>query len=415
MTTNSSPSKNRILLVNQFFYPDVSGGSQYLTDLAVDLEREDFDVHVLAGERAYDGRTRLSGTPGTGGSITVHRLRLPPFRKNNVSSHIAGYVFFFLQAFWKCLRIPRPDVVITMSTPPLLGLMGTFLKRFRSARHIAWIQDVYPEIACALGLLKPRSPITRLLRRLDTHALRRADAVVALGEDMKRRLLERGFQGLAASRLHVIRDWVDADTIRPVSHATNPFRARHGLENAFVVLYSGNMGWCHDFAAVRETALRLRHHPRVRFCFIGDGAKKAELMDFQRGERLENTLFLPYQDRAALPETLPAADVSLVTLAAGFEGLVVPSKIYGALAAGRPVVFVGDVSSEPARIVREAACGFVTAPDDPSALEKALVQLESDADLQTRMGANARKAAVRDFTRSQGTKQFMALIGAVLE
>jgi len=289
-----------------------------------------------------------------------------------------------------------------MSTPPLVATLGVAVRALRGARFVYWLQDVYPELAVEFGVLRSRSPATLAFEAASRWTLRRADAVVVLGEAMADRVCAKGVD---PARVHLIPNWADGESIRPMPHGTNPFRRAHGLDGKRVVLYSGNMGRAHDLATVLAAAERLRDRPDLVFLFVGEGAKRPEAAAAAR--RLPAVRLLPYQPREALASSLSAGDVHLVTQEPFTVGLVEPSKLYGVMAAGRPVLYVGPPETEAAATVRREAIGEVVSNGDVDGAVDALCRLLEDAE---ETGGRARAAFEREYGRSQRTGAFASLL-----
>jgi glycosyltransferase involved in cell wall biosynthesis len=226
-----------------------------------------------------------------------------------------------------------------------------------------------------------------MLAWLRDRSLARAACNVALGERMAARLRARGVSG---ERIAVIPNWADGEAIRPLEHAANPLRREWGLAEAFVAGYSGNMGRVHEFETILNAARRLRHERGVRFVLIGDGRWRAWIEEEARRDRLDAVLLKPYQPRESLTMSLGLADVHLVSLQPSMEGLVVPSKVYGIAAAGRPLVYIGDPGGEIGEIVSRYDVGLAVRAGDAEALATALLELRADPRRRLAMGARAR-------------------------
>ncbi len=299
----------------------------------------------------------------------------------------------------------RPDAVISLSTPPLVALLGLTLARLRGASSLYWVMDVYPQLAFELGVIEPRSIVGRIFRRLSAACLRRSDEVIALGDTMAERLSSEG-----AGPVTVIHNWADGEAIHPVEPQDNPLRAEWGWSDRFVVLYSGNMGLAHEFDTVLDAAERLAADPRILLAFVGGGPRRAEVEAEARRRGLSNVEFLPYVPREQLGDSLTAGDVHLVTLRERMPGLLVPSKIYGILAAGRPSVYVGPQQGEIADILDSGRCGIGVRGGDADALAEAIRGYANDPARTREHGANARRSFEMRFTREHGVDAFRELL-----
>jgi colanic acid biosynthesis glycosyl transferase WcaI len=379
----------RIIILNQFFHPDHSATSQLMTELAESLVERGVEVTALAGRGRYNGGQRLAPRDEHRG-VRIERAWATSFGKRSTFGRISDYLSFYLGSFWKLFRLPRHDLVMALTTPPLIGLVALVVGRLRGMRVMMLVQDVYPDIAVALGTLSASNPVTRILDWIGRQTLRRSDRIVVLSRCMRDRIAAKVGEA-CLSRIDVIHNWADGSDIRPlVEGENNPFSEEQDLSGLFVVLFSGNLGLVNEFATVLEAARLLRERRDILFLFIGDGAKTTEIEQFSQRHNLTNVRLLPYQPRARLRYSLAAGDALLVTLAAGLAGLSVPSKAYAAMAAGRPLVFVGDPRSEIAGIIEENSCGAVIPAGVSDRLAAVILELESDRQRANNLGEGAR-------------------------
>jgi glycosyltransferase involved in cell wall biosynthesis len=277
----------------------------------------------------------------------------------------------------------------------MIALGLAHVARVRSVPLVTWIQDVYPEVAVSLGLLSSSGVAYRALLSAATWTHRLTTKIVTLSTGMAERLVA---QGAPQSKLKTIPNWADGSLIHPLPPEDNPFRQKHGLVERFVVMYSGNMGAGHDM----ETLLRAAHlaeriSPQSLFVFVGDGARRREAEELAKESR--NVRFLPYQRKEDLATSLSAADVHLVSLREGLEGLLVPSKVYGALASGRPVCYIGPVTCEVAKIVRRDDLGWEGRNGDAEGLARAIAALAADGERWRSVCARARSTFESQFDR----------------
>lgn len=379
----------RIVFFNRCYWPDASATSQLLTDLAAHLAGLGHEIVVATGRHRLDvtapplpQRARVDG-------VDIHRLRTTALGRLGLAGRALDYASYYLAAFGFALRnLRRGDVVVAKTDPPLLGAVmqpAVWLKR---AELVNWWQDVYPDVAERLGML--HFPLVgRLLRGLRNFSLRRARSNVAIGAGMAEHL--RRF--VAPERVALIHNWSAPMAADPLPQASNAYRSELGLGLAVVFAYSGNLGRAHRFDALLAAGARLRERTDLRFLIVGDGPQLPSLKSAARG--WPNWTFLPLQPRERLAESLAAADVHLVSLDPGLEGLIVPSKLYGVLAAARPTLFIGAPDGEAATLLREHDCGVAVAADDVAGLEQAIERLAADRALRLRLGANAQAAAAQ--------------------
>ena len=385
-----------VLFVNQHYWPDVAATAQHLTDLAEHLAGDGFDVSVLCGQGAYAAGALGSPAEETRNGVRVSRVRTTSFGRARHLGRIADYAAFYAQVLGRLLAGPRYDLVVVLTTPPLLSVAAALAKRARGQRYAVWSMDLHPDAEVALGMLGERSAAARALHALNDVGYRNADLVVDLGFRMRERIAAKG---VAPGRSETIGPWADGDEVRPVPPSHNAVRRELGIgDDQFVVMYSGNAGLAHRFDEVLEVMRRLDGDDRVSFLFVGAGPRRAEIEGYVRDHGLRNVRYVDYFPRDQLAESLSAGDVHLLTLREEMAGVAVPSKLYGVLAAGRPVVVVGPERSEPARAVREAGVGVVV---DPAAgggadrLEAALRALADDPDERRALGERARDHFLR--------------------
>jgi glycosyltransferase involved in cell wall biosynthesis len=297
---------------------------------------------------------------------------------------------------------------VALTTPPLIAATALVAKALKGSRLVYWVQDLYPEIAVAMGALAPGSLAVRTMSALSRAVLRRADAVVALGEEMRLRCIAAG---ALPDRAHVIPNWADGTGVRPVPHEQNSLRPAIAGEARFVAMYSGNMGRVHDIETLIGAARLLRDRREIAFVFAGDGAKRSLVEAAAR--ELPNVRLAPYQPRERLSESLSAADVHLVALSTEIEGLAEPSKLYGIMAAGRPTLYVGPERAEVARTIQREGCGGRIANGDAAGLADAILALVGNTVVRDAMCSRARGALEMRYQRSVATQRFASLLAAV--
>src|SRR3954467_388028 len=354
-------SARHVVFVNRFFHPDHSATSQMLSDLAFHLAERGRDVVIVTSRQRYDdARAKLPAHEIMGG-VEVRRVWSTRFGRGFLPGRAIDYATFYVSAFFALLRRARCDsTIVALTDPPLISVVAALAAMLRGAKLVNWTQDLFPEVAEALGMRA-----LRILRRARDWSLRRARVNVALGETMAARL----------PRAAVIHNWGDA--------ALHPADVPH---DPFVVGYSGNLGRAHDARTMLAAMRALRNDARIEFMITGGGAQ----LEAIRSERLPNVRFSAYASRERLSESLSAADAHLVTLLPELEGLIVPSKFYGVLAVARPVLFVGAPDGELARIIRTHDCGFVIEPGDSAALAARIRELASDRDRAREIGLRGR-------------------------
>ena len=399
-----------ILIINQTFYPDVAATAQQAHDLAAFLTQRGHGVRVVTSRSIYGKAGAVLPKRETADGISIYRVGFSLFGKAGIFLRILDFALFYLLASLRALTLPRADVVITLTTPPYIGLLGWAIRLLRGSRWVYWLMDLYPDVLIAAGTMKPASPLHPPLNLIGRFLLRRADAVVVLGRCMHGRVLAKN---ISAKHVHIISVWADTDEIRPIAAGTSSYRTEWNLQNKFVIMYSGNLGLGHDAETLFSAAQQLKDHPTIRFVFVGGGKKAEALRLFIAQHNLSNITQYPYQPREKLGSLLACADVHLVSLGSEVTGLVVPSKMFGILAAARPVIFVGSNDSEIARIINEANCGYVVANGDSAGLASLIAQLPARSDLAA-MGSRGRKALDELYSRRHGCEKWEKLLTQIV-
>jgi colanic acid biosynthesis glycosyl transferase WcaI len=321
----------------------------------------------------------------------------------------ANYITYLAQSLLTGLRQKKPDVVLCMTDPPFLADTAVVVARRFRAPLVVITQDVFPEIAVELGRLE-NPAVVALLRGMVAFYLRRADRVVAIGETMRDRLI---LKGAPAERIRVIPNWADAEAIQPAPR-DNPWAKAQGLDGKFVVMHSGNVGHAQNLDMLVRASTFMRDLDDLAILIIGTGARHAELIELADRLSVDHVRFLPYQERGVLSESLSSAHVHVVGLAHGLSGYVVPSRLYGILAAGRPVIVAADPDSETARVVSRIGCGIVVPPGRHDELARAIRSAhDGELDLE-RMGELGREYLLTEATREHATARYRALLEEVL-
>jgi glycosyltransferase involved in cell wall biosynthesis len=420
-----------ILIISEPFYPQVAAIGQLLTDLSEDLVKAGFQVKVITGNpnNIFNKENRIPRKENYKG-IKIIRLRNTTFSKYRMAGRVLNYLTFHFLVYFNVLFCERPDLVFVLSTPPFISFSGLILKLFKGSKVIYNVQDLFPDLAVELGKLKNRQFI-KFLKKLSELIVKKVDRVVVVGEHMERRIREELLGGTRAStsvgastskndHIITIHNWADGNKIKVLENKeaeNNYLKKKWGLEGKFVVLYSGNIGYLHEFDTVITAAESLAKEGmrEIVFVFIGEGIKKSYIEEKIKEKGLYNILFFPYQSREMLAYSLGLADVSLVTLEKGFEGMVVPSKIYGILASGRPVITVVGGESEIVEIVREGKCGKIVKIGDYEALVNCIMDYYKDRKKCRADGLNGRRYFKEKFDRKIATRKYIRAIKNVLK
>ena len=367
------PSQKRLLVLNQYYWPGVEATANLLTELCEGLAST-YDVEVLTGvlhEHEHDPRVLERN------GVAIRRVRSTAYDRTGLPARAANYITYIGRALVRGLFVKRPDLVLCMTDPPMVGAIGLAIARRFRVPLVVVCQDVFPETAVNLGRLT--NPVAvAVLRKVVGSYLRRADRVVSIGETMSRRLVAKG---APANRVVVIPNWVDFDEITPQPR-DNAWAREHELVDRYVVMHSGNVGHAQNLETLVRAAALVQDLEHVEIVIVGFGARHRALSELARALGAANVRFLPYQPREVLSESLSSADIHFVGLARGLAGYVVPSRINGILSAGRPVIVAADAESETAQLVGAAGCGVVVPPGDVAAVAHAIRRAcEGDLDL----------------------------------
>lgn len=410
MDSDPDSTLPRALFLNRSYWPDAEATGQLLTELCEDLS-DSFQITVVAGQPNQNpgqAAFRKFGADLHEG-VQIRRVWHTQFSKRSLLGKVVNLLSYTLAALWTSLRLSRPDVIVVETDPPLLCFVGAFLQRWWKAKLVVYLQDIYPDVAIALGKIR-EGRLSRLLRKAMFYCYRRADRVVVLSRDMRTLLVE---SGIAPERIRRIPNWVDTTQVFP-SQGDDHFRQQHGIDRQFLVMYSGNMGLCQRLEDVVQAAEHLRERNDILFLLIGDGVLRPRLEADVANRGLSNVRFLPYQPKAELRQSLNAADLHLVPLDPRVTSCLMPSKLYGILAAGCPLLAVAPGYCELAKVTRKADVGLVVSPCDPQELAKAVrwgVDHRSDL---IAMGANARNLAEERYDRRICTREFRRMLRTVL-
>lgn len=380
-----------VVFINRV-YPPVRGATgRVLRDLARAFAREGWEVTVVTtGQRAKTGAD---------GPVKVVRVAS---RMRGRTIH--GYLGAWLGLYLAALRLPRHDLVVTMTDPPLLAVAGRLLAKAKKSRHIHWCQDLYPDLLPYLGMRLPPFAM-KFFKSLARRAMRECDKVVAVGRCMARQLVHAGID---PRRVAVIPNWPDAELVSPSRSAgrrpvpvintiqgARPYESLHKDDGSpkFRVLYAGNLGRAHPLETILGAAQILDPlHPEIEFVFVGDGQGFERLARERTKRGLENLRLIPYQPAGRLRDVMESGDLHLITMKHEVEGMVVPCKLYSALAAGRPCLLIGPGGSEAGRVIRDFGAGDVVPQGDPRRLAQAILRYRMNGEDWFRAHEGARKA-----------------------
>lgn len=404
--------KKNLLIYAHYYYPDVASTGQILTELAEGL-KDTFHTTVICTVPSYTGKIsqyyrkhkyyfeNING-------VNVLRIRVPEFRKNFTASRIYNILSYFLSAIAATFRVDRQDYIFTISQPPVLGgMLGVIGKRIKKAKLIYNIQDFNPEQVQAVEFSHNKA-ILGVMMLLDKYSCRQAKKVIVVGRDMVD-TLRRRFDTLPDYAY--INNWINEKEIFPLpkgDRQVEAFKEQYGLQGKFVIMYSGNIGLYYDLLNIIKVIEKFQDRKEVVFAFIGEGSVLYELRDYREKKQLSNVVFIPYQDKNRLIYSLNAGDVHFVVNAKGIKGVSVPSKLYGVMAAGKPVLGILEKGSEARLIVEEAGCGISVDPGDYEAIEgliKTFIEWKDSSRLEE-MGEKGRDYLIHHLTKDVSIQKY---------
>jgi len=379
--------EKKFLLISQVFYPDEVSTASLFTGLCTSLVKSGVKVEVWAGHPSY---TKLIRQPRivVYNGITIRFLPSTNFHKSSFAGRFLNILTFTVSVCLKLIFSNEKSPVWTHTTPPFTGILASGVCRIRNRKFIYILLDIFPEGLVRLGRLSGSNPVVKLWDWMFIRSLKRSDIIIAIGRDIKRWVGERN-NNLIYKTVY-IPHWHDDHVIFPLEHENNFLISEHGLSGKFLVQYSGNMGLWNELRTIGRAVNTAKDD--IIFIFVGGGTRKAELVGEFSVKNPSNVLLLPFQEGDKFNDSVNAAHIHLVTLKQNLEGIAVPCKIYGILAAGKPVIGMVPENSEIGLIIKEEKCGILLKPDDLEGLENAINQLKENQELRNEMGRNSRQA-----------------------
>ncbi|MBO7747813.1 glycosyltransferase family 4 protein [Paenibacillus sp. MWE-103] len=414
--------KSRLLIYAHYYYPDVASTGQILKELAEGMQQS-FDITVICVIPSYTGviensyKQKVFYKENING-IQVIRIRVPEFTKKNKLSRIRNIIAYFLGALIATFKTGSMDFVYSISQPPILGgLLGVWGKWMKRAQYIYNIQDFNPEQTVAVGYSQNK-PVLKVMMGFDKFSCSRADKVIVVGRDMVDTLKDR-FKGRKVPNHVFINNWIDEKEIYPLPsdhEKVATFKQKYGLEGKFVIMYSGNLGLYYDLENLMPVIERFKDRDDVAFVFVGEGSIRERLVQYKNEHGLDNVAFIPYQAKADLVYSLNAGDVHWCINAKGIKGVSVPSKLYGIMAAGKPIVGVLEPGSEARLIIEETICGYVTEPGNYDQIEQIIKRFlnEKDSIIPIGMSERARAYLVNHLTKEVSIRKYKEEISILL-
>lgn len=390
MTRRSNDVSTRpvCLVISQVYPPDPTSVGQHMHDADAELTRRGYRVLVYTSARGYDDPSQEYASRETVDGVTIRRLPLSSFGKKSIKVRLLGQLLFLFQVMLRGVFVRRLDRILVSTSPPMASIAALVIRFFRRVPITFWAMDINPDQALAMGQARPESLTVRLFDSLNRSILKHARGVVALDRFMAARLEAKHPVGM---RMAIMPPWPHESHLEPVAHADNPFRKEHGLDDKFVIMYSGNISPAHPIDTVLEAALRLRDHERLVFLFIGGGNGKRRIDEFVAQHKLTNVRTLPYQPIEKIKYSLSAADVHLIAMGEEMVGIVHPCKIYGAMAVARPILLLGPRESHAGELLEQFHMGWQVDHGDVDAAQRTLEEVANSGEAKlAEMGARGR-------------------------
>lgn len=404
--------KKKLLVYAHYYYPDVASTGQILKELCEGM-KDTFDITVICVVPSYSGvidekyKTQRIYNEEING-INVIRVRVPEFQKSNKLSRIKNLLSYFFNSLLATLKLEKHDYIFTISQPPILGgLLGVLGKWIKGGKLIYNIQDFNPEQTMAVGYSKNKLLLSSVMM-VDKFNCKKSDEVIVVGRDMQETLKNR-FNNKKVPKNTFINNWIDEKEIYPLEQ-NHPkiiaFKKKYNLQDKFIIMYSGNIGLYYDLENIIKVIGKFNGIDDVVFVFVGDGTVKNKIENYVKENKLSNVTFIPYQDKADLVYSLNAADIHWVVNAKGIKGVSVPSKLYGVMAAGKPVLGVLDKGSEARLIVDECNCGLCTEPGNYDEIYKKIDFILNNKEEIKKLGINGRSYLESNLTKDVSINKY---------
>lgn len=398
----------KLSIITQFYPPDYAATGQLIEELAMQLGQLGLLVQVFTGQPGYAFHKKSAPAIERSDQVVIRRSRATRIWSKRIRGKaLNGLLFCLRSGFYLLKTRSRGDVLLVTTAPPFLPVLGYLANKIFGLPYVCLLYDLYPDIAVALNVIPRHHWLARFWNSINHCIWKQAQQIIVLSPSMKDRVAAKCPEVI--DKIAIIHNWADPSKIVPVAKHQNWFAKSFNLVDTFTVLYSGNMGCCHDVETILEAAKLLQHEP-IQFVFIGNGAKRTafRLQASQLG--LHNCQFLPYQEKQNLPYSLTACDLSLVSISPEMEGLVAPSKLYAALAAGRPVAVICEQHSYLRKLVTDACCGEAFCNGDAAGLAEFIRGLAANTQLVEQMGQAGRNYLLTHFTPNIIAKQYSKLL-----
>lgn len=405
-TPHANEPALRVVILNQYYVPDVASTGHLLHELAQELSRLGASVRVVTSMPSYGPREtwQPAARREVDNGVRVTRIRTTRFSKDRLLGRLVNSVTFLVPLALRVLfRRSRGEVFLYTTNPPYLGIIGAMVSLVRRHPYVVLLHDSYPQLATWVGKLRAGGMLERIWHRMNRMIYGRAEQTIVLCGAAKRLVCES--YNVDAELVHVIPNWADRDKLQVLPKVSSAFAREHGLVKPFTVMYSGNLGLYYEFDTILNAA-KLLEHEEFRLVFVGAGGRREYIRQRIDELGLGNTLLLPYQPFEKLNDSLSACDASLVTIAHGIEGISFPSKLYSSLATGRPIVALSEEWSELRAIVEQHDVGEWVALGDHEALASKIRRMMADPDRCGEQGSHARQLFEDKYTVEASAQRY---------
>lgn len=397
----------QVWVVSELYYPEETSTGHFMTDIAEGLAVE-FSTGAICAQPSYSMRGVKAPRRDIRHGVKILRSPSTTLDKDKITYRLVNLVTISLSIFITALRIFRKDdTVLVVTNPPLLPYFTMLACRIKGAKCIVRIDDVYPDILSAAGIINKDNLVYRLLDWLTIRLYFCAERIVTLGRDMQTLVYAKMSHN--NDRVQIIHNWADLEEIRPEPKTDNLLLREFGLQDKFIVQWAGNMGYPHDVESLFEAIRKLNVQPDIHFLFIGSGFKRLWLESQVKEKHLKNVTFIGQRPRSDQRNFLNACDIALSSLVSGMEGISVPSRIYNILAAGKPILAIGEPNSEVALVIGEEKVGWVVPPDQPDQIVRCILEAQKNIPQLEQMGKRARRAAETKYSSQFIIKKYIEL------
>jgi len=397
----------KVIFVNRFFYPDQSATSQILSDLVFNIsDKVPAEIHIVTSRNTYENDKHLISEEVKNG-ITVHRVWTSRFGRGNLIGRLIDYLSFYITAFFMLLKLTsKDDVVVAKTDPPVISYIAYLVCKLKKAKLINWLQDLFPEVAGELGVVNKKSLLFYFLKKIKNISLKSSVFNVVIGEKMASQVHSLGVD---KGNIEVVRNWSVNGRVQYIPKANNHFISEWGLQDKFVICYSGNFGRAHEYEPIKRLVTELQSNDVV-FLFIGGGKYYDDIKEYAKSVGLKNIIFKPYQNKKVLNYSLSVADLHLISLVPALEGLIVPSKFYGIASIGVPMLFIGHKDGEIGRVIQSKKCAYIVSPEEYENITEHVITIKNNQNELGAISSNLSKLYDEEYQPEVAYKQWQNIL-----